>query len=343
MEIPLISALKKKFIKDKFAFGLDIGSFTIKVVKLKLSKDGAELCDYKIAPSEFDVIAVLKKLKDSENLDSANISFSGISTVIRYVNFPKMSPEDLKKSLKFEAQKYIPFSIEEVNFDSYILKENLPDNKMLVLLAAVKKDFMSQRRKILEGAGIKTAVAEIDSTALTNSFCFNYGQDSELKDKTVGLLNIGGSLSNLNIIENGLPCLSRDIHIAGSSFTQKIADAFGIDVKSVESLKLKPNKEQEEKISQAADSVVARLASEIRTSFDYYESQQAASVGKIFLSGGGSLLLAIKEGLANLLGIEVDYWDPLKKITIAADLDAQQVRACASQLAVAVGLALHSY
>jgi len=77
-------------------------------------------------------------------------------------------------------------------------------------------------------------------------------------------------------------------------------------------------------------------------SFDYYESQNASTVGKIYVSGAGSTIAGFKDSLSGLLGIEVEYWDPLRKILLAGDIDAQKIKDVSSQLAVAVGLALRS-
>ena len=147
-------------------------------------------------------------------------------------------------------------------------------------------------------------------------------------------------MSNLNILENGLPVLSRDIYIAGNNFTQKTADILELDFKSAEELKLNIDREKLDKVVIAAESVLSDLAKELRVSFDYYESQNASSVIKIFLSGGGSKFSGLKDMLANLLGIEVEYWDPLRQISITDSVDSKEAKALSSQLAVAVGLAL---
>jgi type IV pilus assembly protein PilM len=144
----------------------------------------------------------------------------------------------------------------------------------------------------------------------------------------------------LDIIENGIPRLSRDIHIAGSNFTQKLMEIFNLDFKAAEELKINPDAERAKSISAAIETVFANLASNIRTSFDYYESQSTTSVGKIFLSGGGSKFTGLKDMLGNLLGIEVEYWDPFKKIKLTNDSDAQKAKVLSDRLAVAVGLAL---
>lgn len=332
--------LKDKLSKERFSLGLDIGSSTIKLVRLKFIKNIVELCDFCLEPIQDNLVLSLKKIIDSQETKIANISVWGPSIVIRYVNLPKMQEDELKKALKFEAQKYIPFSIDEVNMDSYILKQNLPDNKMLVMLVAAKKESISQRLEIMQATGINVNIIDVDAAALINAFNFNYSQEDNLKTKTVALLDIGAALSNLNILENGMPKLSRDIHLGGNNFTQKIQDLLGIDSKSAEELKLNPDKKRLDKVIAAFESVLSNLAREVRASFDYYESQSASSVVKIFLSGGGSLFRDLKDILANLLGMEVDYWDPLKAIRLSNSIDSSNIKLISSQLAVGIGLAL---
>lgn len=344
-------------MKERFTVGLDIGTQAIKIVKLKLVQEQVELCGFDLATSPLDAGEVLKRIKESQKIEAVNISVCGPSTVIRYVNFPKMNKDELRQALKFEAPKHIPFSIDEINLDAFILKEDLPDNKMLVLLAAVKKELIDQRLKLIEDAGLKVNLVDIDSLALINAFNFNYSFDDNLRHKAVALLNIGASTSSIDIVEDGIPRLSRDIQLAGNSFTQKLVDIFGIDFKVAEELKLNPvrnteqtqnkisngvnpDSERANKVAAAVESVLANMATEIRTSFDYYESQSASSVAKIFLSGGASLLSGLKDMLVNLLGIEVEYWDPLKQISLADNIDSAKVKELSNQLGVAVGLAL---
>lgn len=327
--------------KESFSVGLDIGASAVKAVKLKFSKDRIELCGFAFEPVKPGLEPVLKRIAQTQYIKRVNISVSGSSVIIRYAGFPRMSDDELKKALKFEASKHIPFSITEINLDSHVLKQDLPDNKMLVLLAAVKKEFVNQRLKLVESAGLGINIIDIDSIALINAFNFNYSNgDSGLKNKTIALLNIGASISNLNILENGLPALSRDIYIAGNNFTQKIADTLGVDPGSAEDLKLNPGKEKLDSCAKALEPVLSNLAREVRVSFDYYESQSASSVEKIFLSGGGSKFLSLKDTLASLLGMEVEYWDALRQISLTTNVNQDKIKALSNQLPVAVGLAL---
>ncbi len=341
MQLPALLKTKEVPVKERLSLGIDIGSAKLKAVKLKITQDNVEVCGFDIRPLQVGLSAALREIKQSQDIESVNIGISGVAAVVRYIPFLRMEKAELDKALKFEAQKHIPFSISEVNLDSYILREDLPDNKMLVLLAAAKKDFVGERIKLIEEAGFKANIIDIDSLALFNAFHYNYAQDeSVLKHKAIALLNIGASFSNLDILEGNIPRLNRDIRIAGLNFTQQIADALGVDLNSAENMKISPDNERKEKISRAIEVVLSNLAGEIRTSFDYYETQGASSVTKIYLSGGASLFSGLKDALVNLLGIEVDYWDPFKRINVAPGLDSSRIKLLSGQLGVAVGLAL---
>lgn len=326
--------------RDKFLYGLDIGSHSIKLVKLKALKEGLQLCAFYCEPTGKNTLESLNKIRELSGAGTANISISGPAVLLRYVNFPKMSESEMKHALKFEAQKHIPFSLSDVYLDGFILKEGLAENKMLILIAAAKKDLIQERARLLGNAGIRPNIIEADSISLVNAFSFNYGADDGLKNKTIALINIGASLTNLNIIESGVPRLSRDIQIAGSALTQKLCDSLGMGFLQAEELKVNPDKEKIGAVSSAVEPALSNLASEIRTSFDYYESQNASSVAKIYLSGGSSSLSGIKEALSGFLGIEAQEWDALKNLSLSAEVDAQKARALSGTLPVAIGLAL---
>jgi len=349
----IFSKIKFPKIKEKFSIGLDIGTQSIKCVKLKIN-DAIELVNFDLEEGQLDPTEVLKKIKHAEDADLVNISFCGASTVIRYVNFLRMNKAELKQALKFEAQKHIPFSLNEVNLDAEILKNDLPENKMLVLVAAIKKELLQQRLKILENSGLRPNILDIDSVALINAFNFNYPKIEVPENKSICLLNIGASISNVNILDNRVPRLSRDIHSAGANFTKKLMDIFELDFKAAEELKIKPegsglasdsqshnpDPERADKVKAGVESVLTNLAAEIRTSFDYYESQNSSSVSKIFLSGGGSKISGLSEMLAISLGIPVEPWDAFKQIKISDKIDSPKLNNFAGQFNVAVGLAL---
>lgn len=337
----LFKRARQPFAQEGFSCGIDIGTSAIKAVKLKFTKQSVELAGTYLEPASSEQLLPLKKISQSLNSKKANISLSGPSTIIRYAEMPKMNADELKLALRFEAQKHIPFAISDVYLDSYILKRDLTDNKMYVLIAAAKKDFVNERLKLLEAGSLRPWLVDIDSLALINAFNFNYSEEAALASKAAALLNIGAATSNLNILENALPRLSRDINIAGNSITQKIKDDFGLEFSEAEKKKLEPGSDKEKTV-QAAEAVLANLAVEIRASFDYFETQGSSSVAKIYLSGAGSSYCSFKDILANILGMEVECWDPLKRIVVAQAMEGikEKEKLFIGQFAVALGLAL---
>ncbi len=350
----------KLFSGEKISVGLDIGTHSVKIVKLRFIKDIVEVCGFDSAPANLKLADTLKRIKEEQKIDNVNIGFCGPATVIRYVDFPRMAEHELKQALKFEAQKHIPFPISEINLDSYILKEDTQNNRMLVLLAGVKKDLAGERMKLIEGSGLKIKAIDLDSIALFNAFKFSQlsaaaaalesipaaqtagaGKTTVLaKEKAVALLNIGSSMSSLDIIENGILRLIRYIPIAGNNFTQKLMDIFNLDISSAQDLKISPDKERQDKISACFEPILSNLIKETRLGLDYFESQSASSVSKIFLSGAGAKLPGLESAFLSLLGLELDYWDPFKRISLSASIDTERLKGLSGELAVAVGLAL---
>lgn len=292
--------LKKNFSREHLSAGLDIGADFVRAVKLQSNGSKVVIRGLDSKPSQQDLKKALKELKESLGLEVVNIGLSGPSVVIRYINFPRMSESELAGALKFEAEKHIPFPLAEVVLDSHILKEDFAENKMLVLIAAVKKDYLNQRLSLMGEAGLKCAVVDINSLAVINAFKFSFFQGQPLKEKVIALVNVD-STASLDILEGGLPFLSRDI--------QASAD-------------------------------ISRLEDELRTSFDYYESQSASSVEKVFLSGSGACSGELKESFASGLGLEVECWDPLKSMELADGVKVNDLKGLSAQFAVAVGLAL---
>jgi len=119
-------------------------------------------------------------------------------------------------------------------------------------------------------------------------------------------------VTNINILEDGIPHFSRDINVAGKDFTQEAS----------------------------REVAIANFVAEIRKSFDYYEAGTTAIINKIFLSGGGSLVSGLASNLENLLGIQIGQWNPFSNFEFAPGWDEANIRKNSAQFAVAVGLAL---
>ncbi len=334
------------FSRKKEVLGIDLGTSNIKVLELKLAKDKLtvknfaekQLNDWAIKDKSTHerqqiYIKELKKIISENNFSTkkAAVSISGSSVIVRFVKFPKMEPEDLEKTLQFEAEPHIPFNIQEVDMDTQIIGDVEEDGQTLMetILVASKNDTIAERVEIIEKAGLNPAVIDVDAFALENA----YSLLKDIDSKMILLVNIGASTTNISIIENGVSKVVRDLYTAGISFTREIQNSLKLEGPAeAEKLKIKygltgkksPADQGEDAIGSGNTAsriydilhpVVRELNSEIQRSIDYFSGQQTdheVNIEKIVLSGGTSALKGLSEFVEKDLGIPVEIFRPLK-------------------------------
>jgi type IV pilus assembly protein PilM len=278
-------------------------------------------------------------------------SISGNQVIVRYVRFPKLSREELNKTIQFEAEPYIPFDIREVNLSYHILGEVVEEGqkKMEAILVAAKKDVVQARLDIFNDLNLRAVVVDIDGFALANAY--EISADPSVAE-TVLLINIGHSVTNMAIVENHVPRVVRDVFISGNSFTKAIQKNVGCDVKAAEDMKsrycllvtaeekektLAENQKEALQVSNAVAPVAKELLLEIQKSIDFYISQNPErSVHRVLLSGGSADLKNLDKYLHQELRLPVEILNPLKNIAGGESVP----QTVAPQLAIAVGLAV---
>jgi len=328
--------LKDFFLKPEFIVGLDIGTEVVKVIQIdKIEK---KVCNFGIQEVLDGNVkeAILRATREADlKTKRVNISVSGPQVVIRFISFPKLEEREFKNSLRFEAEKHIPFPIEDMFLDGVILKDIEPD-RTLVLIAAAKKEFIYSKCTLLKDCGLEPSLIDIDSLSLCNLF----NSTLEAKEKIVSILNIGSTFSNLVILEDKTPLFSRDISIGSKLFTDKIAERLSVNFSEAQKIKHSLGESKSKEITETLQAEISNLVSEIRTSFDYYESRSGLSVEKIYITGGGSLLEGLNQILKEQLGIELGEWSLLKSLKVDKSLDLERLDRIGKQFYVALGLAL---
>ena len=337
--------MKKKAFKKISRFGLDIGNSLIKAVEV--SSDAtqktlikADSLDVEFPPNQGKIKDALKALLDrfKPSAKDVNISLSAPNSIVRFINMPKMKEADLKNSLRFEAEKYIPFNINEVVLDSVILDEPQElKNQMRVLLAAAKKQEINTRIEMLKEFGLSVTIIDIDSFACFNAFS-NSIEKSDAS-KSVAILNIGYSQTNVIIAMGEKPLFTRDILIGSKDIVHSVSKMLQVEEKEANRLVYEP-KEKGAEVSEAIKGVLGDLINELRLSFGYYENQYGKGVNEIYISGGVAKIGSVPEYFEENLGMKPILWDPLSKITVSPDLDAKKIETLKPQLAVCTGLAI---
>jgi type IV pilus assembly protein PilM len=323
--------------------GIDIGTSSIKAVELGQSASGIDVRHWAIEPLVGnDAKTALKKIGERLHFNEQKLvsCVFGKGTLIRFVDLPRMSLEDLRKSYVYDLDKYFPFDLKSIYTDCAILDPEGQDKKMLVLIAAVKKEIVDERLKLFKDAGLELSSVTINSIALANAFN-RLGPTVGSTGKAKAVLDIGGSASCLMIFKDSVPRFARDIFVGSQELTKKIANALGVDAAQAEALKLQPG-DKFDQIIEACDMPINTLIAEIRLSMDYFMAEKNAQVDELVLGGGGSLLKGIDGVFEKNLGLPVKIWNPLAKLNLKTPEAVQDIQAHSAQLGVALGLGLSS-
>lgn len=342
----------KKYIPEPKVFssiGLDIGSNICKLVEIKPKGNSFELVRWVIEPLNKDAPA--DKLKELLFQDAANDHYPpatavhGKGTLIRYVDVPRMSADELKKSFKYEADKYLPFTADQIYIDYMILDPKGKSNKMSVMVAASKREIIDARMEILQNIGVQADIITLNPLAMANMLgkLELFGQaaeDAVDNAEALAIVDIGEKVTNVNIIYGGLPRFTRDIFVAGCDFTDRVSKTMGISLPEAERLKREPGSKQEE-VFAACESVAMNLISDLRLSFDYFVTEHNIPIKKIILAGGSSLLPGLVELFEKYLEIEICCLNAFDYIDVPDD-KKEELKKVEQQLGVALGLALYS-
>jgi len=343
--------LVKRYIpepKAKTCVGLDIGVSSCKMVTLKPKGSSYELLGWAIEPVDAnDAASSVKKIlsRCSDPEASPVTSLSGKGTLIRYVDMPKLSKEDLKKSFVYEADKYLPFSMQDIYADCFILDSHLAGAKMLVMIAAAKKELVDHRVKLCSEVGIVPDVITLDPLALVNVYQ-HFGSVHKIHKETgvekngVAILDMGDRVTTLNILVGDMPRFSRDISWGGSELIKSIVRSLNVTPEEAERLKLDPG-DRKAQVLEAVEAVFANLISELRMSFDYFLTENNVSISVLLLTGGVSLFWGLEEIFKDALEVHVELWDPFKDLELSPELSREELLKVSGQLGVALGLALN--
>lgn len=354
MGLPFISSFKKRD-----AVAVDIGSNTVKVVQMNQSKKGWELKKLGMAelPPEaivdgsiIDSMTVTNTVKDlvkSKGIKAKDAisSLTGHSVIIKKVNFPAMTEEELGESIQWEAEQYIPFPIAEVNIDFQILGADIEGRgQMDVMLVAVKKDVINDYTNVIKEAGLNPVVVDVDSFALENMMEINY---PITPGETYSVVNIGASITSISVIVGGLTIFTRSIPMGGNQFTEEIQRQLNVSFRDAENYKTRTGEAGADNaaLQSAIGTVSTNLTFEIKRSLDFFlGGSQGSYVNKVYLSGGGAKV----DGMAALMqentGIPVEMINPFKNLVVnPKHFDPELLKDQAPFFGVAVGLATRRF
>jgi type IV pilus assembly protein PilM len=333
------------FTRTQRLIGLDIGSNCVKAVEMTQTGSETVLSGYgqaEMVSEGSKADAVVQACRGFHTKRTVS-SVSGKSVIVRFLNMPKTADDNLMNVIRVEADKYIPFDVEEVVLDAQRMPDQAGQNaeEIRVLLCAVKRSLIDEQVGLLQGVGLVPDMIDVDSFALGNAFELRsrFSAQVEEADKTVALVDVGANKTNVNILRGSVSSFIREIYLGGDDLTSSISKRLGIELHSAENLKRESN-ENADQLREAVMSSIEDLGNEIHLSLDYFENQFDKPVDEVYLSGGTSRLRFLGEAFEKIFEKRVHSWDPTENIRIDdAAVDVAKLKENASQVAICVGLA----
>lgn len=337
--------------------GIDIGSSSIKLVELKRERKGLRLLTYGFTENlrgmtrddwSEDVKYTAKVINEickkasitNRNVIAALPTFSVFSSII---NLPGVSSKDISSTVHWEAKKVIPISLDEMVLDwkkipasSQEGGEGRSKQDTKVLLTGAPKALVKKYIDIFKEARINLLSLETETFSLIRSLM---GNDKS----TVMIVEIGTSTTDIFVVSQSIPMLSRSIDTGGMTITKAISNNLGIGIERAEQFKYDMGITSMGSGESIVPKIIAEttdpIVNEVKYMLNLFQSKKTQKVEKIILSGGSALLSNFANYLSKILDMNVIIGDPWSRISYPVDLEPTLIEV-GPRLAVAIGLAM---
>lgn len=332
-------------------FGLDIGTTAVRVVQLSGGGDSWNLVKYASVPVDIK-IATSDAAEDQRRLAeviTTAIGQSGVSTrdvvigapsnrmFATVVELPDMPPPELASTIKYQAEQYIPMSLDEAKIDWAVLGKSPRDPaKNEILLASISNTFSEQRLDMIEGIGLNVIAIEPDSLALCRSLLSPNAQGATL------IIDIGDFSSDIVMTIGDTPRLIRSIPTGFHSLSKAAVQNLNIEEQQasqfINKFGVDPTK-LEGQVARALDSTLDQFAAEVLKSIKFFQTKYSSTVlSTALLSDYAATIPGIGEYLSKKISLPTQVATPWQRVRVSSN-DQAALQSISSQFAVAVGLA----
>jgi len=342
------------FSRKKTTVALDIGSGLIKLVVVThgsgdpvLSKVAyTSVVDDAIVEGEImdpGIVAdAIRGLMASAGVKTKQvvIAVGGRDVIIKKIQMDRMTEAEARSVIRWEAEQHVPFDMENVELDFQILDPEGEGLQMTVLLVAAKRELVENKVSLLAEAGLAPSIIDVDAFAIHNAFEINYPDEMR---GVVALVNIGHEMTNVNILEDGIPVLTRDLPLGTRRFREDMQRERGISADEAD--QLLQGLERNELLDPFLESRGEELAVGIERAAAFLQSasRSATGISRLWLTGGGGRIPGLAKVLGDRLRLPVELANPLARVRVAegvfATMDPDEI---SPLLMLPIGLALRT-
>ncbi len=341
------------FRRARSSVGLDIGSGFVKVVEVDHSGGQPEVKRVAMRPLLPDAIVegeimdyglvagTVSALFEEMGLKGRDVvtAVGGHDVIIKKIEMDRMKETDAREVIRWEAEQHVPFDIKSVELDFQVLDPEGDGPRMEVLLVAAKRELVDHKVGLLVEAGINPTVIDVDAFALHNAFEHNY---PEAMDGVVALVNVGHEVTNVNLLERGVPILTREIPFGSRKIREDLQRERQLTAEEAEDVvQGRAGLEGLEGFVQAsADEIAVGIE---RAAAFLMTRQSGDGLGQIYLSGGGARIPGMTDALSHRMGVETLLVNPFERVPVDPQAGGSiRLEEAAPMFLLPLGLALRT-
>lgn len=368
------------FKKRDRVLGIDISGSSVKLIELSRSDNRFRVEAMAIEPlpegtiedrnpSDLDGLATAIKHVhriSGSRLKKAAVAVPTSSVITRIIPMPAEFGEDeIAANIEIDAAQYIPFPIEEIYLDFQVQGASRASaDTQDVMLVASRQENVDLRRDVLQDAGLKASIVDVEAYALENTLQLvtqelysekgkrepDVGKGAFGKpksDQLIALVDIGATITALYVLQGERVIFTREQAFGSDQLTMTIADAYDLPKDKAEQTKRSgqlPDDFQTRILNPYLDLAAEQISQTLQFYFasDHYHSTRNA-VDLIVLVGGGALVPGLEKVITERLDVPTLIGNPFVSMTNAARVNRHLLLREAPLFAVACGLALRSF
>lgn len=339
------------FGRSKVTAGLDIGSGFVKLVVIDHAKGDPEIVKIATSPLVADAIVegeimdpvivaeTIRSVVDAAGVAKKSVvaAVGGHDVIIKKIQMDRMTESEARELIRWEAHQHVPFDMESVQLDFQILDPEGDSPQMSVLLVAAKRELIENRMTLLADAGLDPAVIDVDAFALHNAFEQSYPDSMA---GLVALVNIGHETTNVNILDDGVPIVVRDIPFGSRRIRESLQRERGLTAEQAEAVI--QGHEDVVDLESFVTERVDELAVGIERAIAFITAQSGGEgVEQVYVSGGGARVPGVVDALGERLGVAAQMANPLERVAVRPEVNLEvAVDEVAPMLMLPVGLAM---
>lgn len=343
---------------NKGLVGVDISSTSVKLLELSVKNGRYWVESYALIPLQENSVVeknilnpeavgdALERVINLANPQSTNAAIAIPTSMVIHKIIEMdadMTDDEREVQIRMDAEQYIPFPLDEVSLDFEVLPDRLANPaRVNVLLVATRTENVETRVEVLELAGLTPKVADVESYAMERAFGV-FADTLPMGVNTVGILDIGHTMTTLSVMQNGKIIYTREQVFGGKQLTQDVQTRYGLSFEEAGRAKKErslPDDFDTEVLEPFLEALVQQAARSLQF---FFSSSQFNEIDHILLAGGNANIPGLPKLLQQKLGYRVTTANPFLQMGFSPQVDIKKIENDASSLMMACGLALRSF